>query len=294
MSTMYNKRNKKNREHSLRIGSIFEWICRGVDIFNFFGISILTITNYVRNNLAETWWLVLLAIVLAIVLHIAHRLCVKYGRDITAYALNLFAKKAPYRLEKWESTYEYLSETEMQFNAHFDVVACQTGVDHIRVRYNWSGASEVSPIKLQPIRGGQFHTKCIVPDGSEFGYAFYKVLSDTKNNKGDKPMKLGVAIKGLKDTEKKASPHLLTNINVPTDRLIMTVILPSNISPENIEYLEYIHATDDYHWHKYVTEDNPDLVKAELTSDNKKKIVWEICNPVVGGKYVIKWHPQIT
>ena len=88
---------------------------------------------------------------------------------------------------------------------------------------------------------------------------------------------------------------MLTNINVETDVLILKVILPNVISFQNVEYLEYLHATDDFHWHRYVadTKNSPVTIESS-TNSNKTTITWEIKKPVFGGKYVIRWEPIAT
>lgn len=285
---------RRTQNHNLKIGSVINNISAGVTFLGFFGISAASIYNFVTNSWKTNWLWVVIVLVAMVIAYIIIHLSKKHYKLIVVYILNLFAKKLSYKLKKWEIIYEYLSETDMQFEAHFDVIALQTGVDHIRVRYNWSGATESNPIKPEPIIDEGYQTSRLEADGTEFGYSFFKVFSNTKINVGDMPIKLGVRIRDLKETEKKASPHLLTNINVPTDKLIMTVILPANIFPEGIEFLEYIHATDDYHWHRYVQGDDYNLVNVSTIANNKKKITWEIVRPITGGKYVIRWQPRIS
>ncbi len=284
----------QKQKHNLKVGSVINNIGTGITLLGFFGISATSVYNFINNSWESHWWWVAVAIAATVGFSIVRYFGKRFSRSIVVYILNLFAKMLSYKLKKWEIIYEYLSETEMQFEAHFDVVALQTGVDHIRVRYNWSGATESNPIKPEPITDTGYQTTHLEPDGTEFGYSFFKVFSNTKINTGDKPIKLGVRIAGLKENGKKASPHLLTNINVPTEQLVMKVLLPSNIYPEDIEFLEYIHATDDYHWHKYIQGDEHDLVKVNTIKDNKKEIVWSIVRPIIGGKYVIRWRPQIS
>lgn len=283
-----------NKPHNLKIGSVFNGVGVGITILGFFGFSATSIYNFLNNTWTTNWWWVVIALsitfgALAIIFWGK-----KHSHTIVSFFLNLFAKMLSYKLKKWEIIYEYLSEVEMQYEAHFDVVALQTGVDHIRVRYNWSGATESNPIKPEPILDSGYQTTHLEPDGTEFGYSFFKVFSNTKINVGDRPIKLGVKISNLKETVKKASPHLLTNVNVPTEELIMKVLLPSNIFPEDIEFLEYIHATDDHHWHKYVQGDDHNIVRVNTIQENKKEIVWPVKHPIIGGKYVIRWQPRIS
>lgn len=285
---------KRTQKHNLKIGSIINNISAGVTFLGFFGISAASIYNFITNSWKTNWWWMAIVVVTMVVASVINHLSKKHYRLIVVYILNLFAKNLSYKLQKWEIIHEYLSETDMQFEAHFDVIALQTGVDHIRVRYNWSGATESNPIMPEPIIDAGYQTTRLDADGTEFGYSFFKVFSNTKINVGDKPIKLGVRMRNLKETEKKASPHLLTNINVPTEELVMKILLPSNIYPEAIEFLEYIHATDDYHWHRYVQGDDYNLVNVNITANNKKEIIWVITRPIIGGKYVIRWQPRIS
>lgn len=285
-------KRKQKHEHSLNIGYAVDRCGSIVGILGFGGISASAIYNFITKSWKSGWWTVLLLVGVLTCVFWALHFARKHYRKFAVWVLNLFAKKLPYSLKRWEIKYEYLTPTEMQYEALFQVKALQTGVDHIRVRYNWSGATEQNPIFPEPIVGGSFHTKRIESDGSEFGYNFYKVFSNAVINEEDEPILLGVRIRNLIEKGKKASPHLLTNVNVITDLLVMTVLLPSDILPENIEFLEYIHATDDCHWHRYVEGDNHDIVKVETTPENKKKILWEVKDPIIGGKYIIRWHPS--
>lgn len=282
----------QSEKQPLRIGQIATIIDFIIGILGFFGISATVIINFIKNSWSVTWWWVLLAVAATVVAYVTVNYVTNHSRNIIVRILNLFAPKLPYSLKMWETTYEYLSENTMQFEALFQVAPQQTGVDHIRARYNWSAATEDNPIHLHPIKTQGYQTSEIVPDGCEFGYSFYKIYSRTSINKGDPPIKLGVKIPNLVEKEKKASPHLLTNINVLTEKLVMTVILPSSIHPEDIEFLEYIHATDDHHWHRYVAETHPALVTFTPLSNNRKKITWPIAHPIIGGKYIIRWRPQ--
>lgn len=174
----------------------------------------------------------------------------------------------------------------MSFKATYLVRALQTGVNNIRVRYNWSGGNKIIPT---PITEGDCSTKNIEYVGQEFGYAYYRVNSTTRINKNDPPMKLGVSINNMADPDMKASTHLLTNINVKTKLLTMTVILPEEYKYTNVEYLEYLHSTDDDHWHKYTSNKHRAIVDITTDQDKRTLIKWEIKNPILGGKYVISW-----
>lgn len=191
----------------------------------------------------------------------------------------------PYRLLTWDAVYEYHSMTEMYFRSEYNVKAMQTGVDHIRIRFNWSGESGDAPIVPMAIQGSDYQSERLEDDGSEYGYRYYKLFSHTPYNKSDNPFKMGVEIPSMKADDQKLSHHLLVSVSMLTEQLKMYVSFPENIYPENIEFFEYIHATDDHHWHTETLE--PKKV------DGKWVIERTIPDPIYGGKYKIHWNPRL-
>lgn len=271
----------KGEKHNLRIGKVFGVFSGIASVFSWLGISVAVLWGF----LCKTWlWLIPVAI-LAIVLFFLW-FCKHNHKRIIGWIQGLLAPNLPYRLTRWEIEYEYKSMNEMRYHADYEVQAMQTGVDHIRVRYNWSGETEDNPIYPVPVTEHGYQTGDLRSDGKEYGYNYYKVMSKTQFNKEDGPFKLGVRIAPLKVGKRPVSHHLLASISMATDVLVMRVLLPPNIRPTRIECFEYLHATDDYHWHKYEW-------KAEQGEDGKYEIEWEISRPIYGGKYVIKWEPKI-
>ena len=282
----------EKKAHATRAGEVFDWINRILTILTFLGISVSTVKNFLNRTWEKNWIPVAVWGAFFIIYSILFSLLRRYSSYFIKTAVNVFSRKSRYKLLTWENTYEYLNCDEMQFRSELTVKPLETGVEYIRTRYNWSGGTEVKP---EPITDDGFMTGKIENDGKEFGYHFYRVFSKTMLNGNDPPVKLGIKICNLKKKKKTASPHLLTNINVETDVLILKVILPNVISFQNVEYLEYLHATDDFHWHRYVadTKNSPVTIESS-TNSNKTTITWEIKKPVFGGKYVIRWEPIAT
>lgn len=241
--------------------------------------------NFLANPENKNWTIVIVSSSAFIVICLVSYLTRRFSHTIISKIFSVFSRTMPYSLDEWNVTYEYETKTRMNFKAFYLVKALQTGVDNIRVRYNWSGDNPIAPY---PITAGDCSTKNVEYIGQEFGYAYYRVNSTTKINKNDPSMKLGVSITNMEDPDMKASTHLLTNINVKTKLLIMTVILPEKYKFTNVEYLEYLHSTDDDHWHKYTAINHPKTVNI-TTNNNKTHITWTVHNPILGGKYIIRW-----
>lgn len=274
----------KSKRSFTVVGTAFGWIGNAASILSYIGIPVSIILAFCK----QFRWAIFtftVAIVVLLLIHVVHR-----KRDsIIKLVFRWFAPNSQYCYAVWESTYEYISMKEMAFRSRYVVKALQTGVDHIRIRLNWSGATEANKIHPEIEKGAECSTKSIEYVGDEFGYKFYDVYSQKPLNKGDEPVKLGININGMTATEeKKVSHHLLTNVSVITDTLHMKVILPKNIYPKNIVAHEYLHATDDYHWRDHSSE----LSRPQRQDDGKWVISWSISKPVYGGKYLITWEPD--
>lgn len=280
------------RRHDTCAGEIFDWVSRILTILSFLGITINTICNFIYNTWSTHWRPVVVWGVVFFACVFVVRLFRNNSYLIIKTAINAFSRKSRYKILKWENTYEYLDFDKMQFRSELTVKPLETGVEYIRTRYNWSGGSAIKP---EPITDDGFMTGRIESDGEEFGYRFYRVFSKVMLNGNDHPIKLGVKICNLVDVNKTASPHLLTSINVETDELVLRVILPKELHFKNVEFLEYLHATDDFHWHRYTTETKNSPVEIDRATRTDKDIIsWSIKRPVFGGKYIIRWEPILS
>lgn len=281
------------RDHAIYLGVLFDWVCRIITVLTFLEISISSIQNSIKKTWSTNWLTPVSCFFLFILLMIILRVCKKNSHLIIRTLMNMFARKSRYKYKNWEITYEYVSPTEMNFRAEYSVQALETDVDSIRVRCNWSGWNNTFPLSPSPIKDPGFSTKCVEYVGKEFGYFFYKVSSTSRINHGDSPIKLGIRLDSLKDLNNTASPHLLANIAVETDELVLNVILPHQIVANNVECYEYIHATDDFHWHKYSTTSPNSPIMINRIDNNRTMLIWKIQKPILGGKYIIKWIPQL-
>lgn len=253
-----------------------------VAVFSWLGITSSSILVFCKTN----YWYIIPAGVFAVLL-----VCVYLGKKnriaIIKYVMNMLAYNMKYSFEEWTAEYEYHSNTKMSFRTTYLVKAIQAGVEHVRVRFNWSGATDNNPIKPEPIREDGYYSNDLKLVDREYGYNHYNLCSSKAINKGDKPVKLGVKLENLEDAAKIASPHLLTSISVTTKKLNMIVILPYDIHPENYYCLEYLHATDDCHWRDLSNECNLEL------KNGKWYLSVTVDKPVFGGKYILRWNPTL-
>lgn len=276
---------KKQKSGFTIVGTAFSTISNWAGILSYLGISVAAVLAFLKK-----YALAILLVVIAIIVLILIHLCKKYRASIIKFILRQFAPNSPYRFTKWEAIYEYTSMNTMAFRTRYTVKAMQAGVDHIRVRFNWSGATDTNPIKPKPAKTSGCTTQRIEFAGDEYGYKYYNVFNRTAFNKGEQDVKLGVDIEDMRVSNKKeVSHHLLSSISVVTDTLQMIVVLPSNIYPNNIIAHEYLHATDETHWRDCSTE-----CTVERRDDGKWKVSWEIDKPVFGGKYIIYWNPEVS
>lgn len=173
--------------------------------------------------------------------------------------------------------YEYLSMTEMSFKNEFYVKPLHDGLDSFSDKYKWTGSESVMPEPL-------VNTHRIELVDSINGFDRYKIIFGNKcYNKHDGPLKTGIILKNMRDTDKTACPYLSTGIYDKTKNLTLQVCFPMNLNPTNIRKLEYIHYTDEEHY-RCINENSPEII------DNRKIISWNIKKPIFGGKYVIDWE----
>lgn len=276
---------RKTEKNTMEIERLLSIVSNILTIISWLGItSISVVFVFFQHN----FWLIVpfaVLILLLIVLYIFR----KQHDNLIKWFLKLFAYNTQYYFEEWTARYEFKSEYKMSFYTSYVVRALQSGVDHIKVRFNWTGSTDTNPITPTPICDSDFHSMRLEWYQKEYGYNYYKLFSRNKINKNDKPIKLGVKIENLDDKYKKASPHLLTSISVVTKKLNMIVVLPTTIYPERIRCLEYLHSTDDVHWHDL--SDQHTLVR---DSESKHWILsWTVNKPVFGGKYIMSWEPEI-
>ena len=283
MWVVINLRKQKTKDFLTVAGKTFSVVSNILTIVSWLGITATSIFLYFTKN-----YFLIIPIVLLLTLVICIFICKRNNVDIIKAIMAFFAYNMKYSFDEWVAEYEYHSKDTMSFKTSYTVRALQTGVDHIYVRFNWSGATDEKGIDPRPVNSGNFKSEKMEFCHKEYGYNYYKLFSKNVINKGDHPIQLGYKLENLNDSLGKASPHLLTSISVVTKKLKMIVILPQNIKPQNIRCLEYLHSTDDYHWH-----DLSDNVKPELIG-KRWHIIWEIEKPVFGGKYILSWEPEIS
>lgn len=271
----------KQKDSFFAVGKTLATIADLISVLSWIGVSVSVISSIVSRNLA---WIIPLCIFSVLIL-IAF-LCKKNHILIVKWIMNMLAYNMKYVLDEWTARYEYLSAKEMTFRTTYVVRALQPGMDHIRVRFNWSGETDSNPIEPKPIVETGFDSVRMELFDKEYGYKHYNLYSRNKINKGDEPLKLGVTLDGLVDVSEKASPHILTSISVVTDRLKMIAVLPIHMIPEDIHCYEYLHSTDDCHWH-----DLTSMCECK-TEGNKWQVSILIDKPVFGGKYILKWRPS--
>ena len=275
---------EKSKSKSMEIERIFSIISNIIAILSWIGISSISFlfVFFYRN-----FWLAIPLLVLVLLLFVL-RIIKKQYKNIIKWFLKLFAYNTQYYFDEWTAKYEFHSQYKMSFHTTYIVKALQAGVDHIRVRFNWSGSSDDNPISPRPIVKRDYDSDKLELYQQQYGYNYYKLYSKNKINKNQGSLKLGVELNNLVDTQKKASPHLLTSISVITNKLYMIVVFPENIYPEKIWCLEYLHATDDIHWNDLTDEHTLER------KDKKWVLSWTITKPVFGGKYYMSWQPSLV
>jgi hypothetical protein len=193
--------------------------------------------------------------------------------------MNLTAPDKLCEITSKSLVYEYHSMTEMSFKNEFYVKPLHDGCDAFSDKYKWTGTEPVDPEPLVATHRIEY-----IDNNTRNGFNRYKIVFGNKcYNKHDGPLKTGIIIKNMRDTDKVACPYLSTGIYEKTKNLTMEVCFPLNLNPTNIRKLEYIHYTDEEHY-RCISQNSPEI------ADGKKVIRWEIKKPIFGGKYMIDWE----
>lgn len=270
---------RKNQDsNDPRAISLFSIIANIVTICTGLGVPFSAVWSFVR---ASWLWAILAAVFFF--LTIGFVMVRKHSHRLFSWILGLFSPNLPYSFSSKDVVYEYKDLSNMEFCATYKVKPLQSGVDNIRVRYNWSGATAGFSMTPEPVTDDSNHiyTKKVVFDGKEYGYSYYKVYSTTKHNKNNKDFLVGTRIK-LENGE-NCSHHLLDSIGVKISKLNMKIVLPKDLHPISINFFEFLHSTDDIHW-------RTETLEAKFDSKLQKWIIERsVDNPIFGGKYLISW-----
>lgn len=169
--------------------------------------------------------------------------------------------------------YKYFADLQtMELVKFYKIIALQNGVTQFIDRYKWTGNGSCQVHLLT--RDGQ---KLVCAESEVWN--LNKILFDIPMMKGETRE---IAIRwDLFDESKKAQPFLSQGIDVPTDRLILRVILPSE--PKEITLWEF----PDY---QTLDVDPNRSVKRKGEYDKiTGEIVYDIAKPKLGHKFKIGW-----
>ncbi len=241
-----------------------------------FLISVLSGSLYIAFKSIEALFF---SIFFAILLIISFFFRKRIAKCIMIYLMNLTAPDKRCRITSKKVIYEYKSMTEMCFSNEFFVKPLYDGLTSFPDKYKWTGPYTPKPKPL--ISNHKIDLIDI-----KYGYQRYCINLGAKSyNKSDRPIRTGIKLESLKDPDRQASPHLATGIYDCTENLTLEVWFPMDVNVTNIRKLEYIHFTDEEHYH--CTEEN----SPEICNELKKKVIrYSIKRPIYGGKYLIDWE----
>lgn len=202
----------------------------------------------------------------------------KISMNILKKIMNLTCPYKMYKLKKKESIYEYETREQMRHEKIFEVQVLHDGFDGVNDKFKWTGDDHLMPCP-------KYDTQEIEPLGIQSGMQLYKIKfkNNRRYNKSDKVEPLGMVIENITDPEQKSSTHLSSGVFEVTDQLVLHLIFGANLKPKNIRKLEYLHYSDDCHFH---------CERGEATYNEetgKREIIWTIDKPFFGGKYMIDW-----
>lgn len=237
----------------------------------------LTFASASSYFLFKSVWLLCASIVLLGLLVVTVLKRKKISKKLMVYFMNLTAPDKLCEIVTKNIVYEYVSLTEMRFKNEIYVKPLHDGLDSFADKYRWTGSDPVAAEPLVP-------THRIERMNSINGFERYKIIfGDKCYNKHDGPVKTGIQIGDMTDTNQTACPFLSTGVYDKTKKMTLQVCFPLGLNPTNIRKLEYIHYTDEEHY-RCINENSPEII------DGKKIIKWEIKKPIFGGKYVIDWE----
>ncbi len=203
-------------------------------------------------------------------------LAIVLPRDRAAWAAEV---GYAYRVREKTLLYEFLDDRRARQAKRFVIEAMQDGVTHFNDRYKWSGEGECSlslksseatlirPAELAQLRGVMANLD---------RWDVYEVVFPVPLRKGEQRV---VEVEwDLLDVGKKALPFYSTTIDVPTDRVVMTVRPHKPV--EGVKLFIF----------PLVTSYEPLTALDRQVKGSTSDIRWEIEQPELGYRYLVTWN----
>ena len=193
--------------------------------------------------------------------------------------MNLTCPDKMYKLKEKEVLYEFIDREHMRHEKTFIPEVLHDGFTGIDDKFKWTGEGALIPT-------AKYETQEIEMLDQKFGMQRYRIKfkNGIRYSSHDNVAKMGMVIESIEDLNKTSSLHLASGVFEVTDKLILKLSFPQDLTPKNIRFLEYIHYSDDEHYS--CKEGTYDFNQEK----NKNEIIWEIKKPYFGGKYMIDWN----
>lgn len=182
------------------------------------------------------------------------------------------AKSFGFEILEKRLSYRYLEDGQtMDHDRHYKVQPMLDGLISFTDKYTWTGTGKCELSVLEP--GYELSHIRQVDE-----WTFFDVILP-------KPTKKGEEIEftvhwDLFDEHKTAVPFLSTIVDRPTHKIVMRVVLPSNLKPKHILFFDY---PDTATWMpEQVLDGNFDPITREIR--------YEISDPKYQHKYLISWR----
>jgi hypothetical protein len=185
----------------------------------------LTFASASSYFLFKSVWLLCASIVLLGLLGVTVLKRKKISKKLMVYFMNLTAPDMLCEIVTKNIVYEYVSLTEMRFKNEIFVKPLHDGLDSFADKYRWTGSD---PVAAEPL----VTTHRIERMNSINGFERYKIIfGDKCYNKHDGPVKTGIQIGDMTDTNQTACPFLSTGVYDKTKKMTLQVCSNTYIIP---------------------------------------------------------------
>lgn len=180
-------------------------------------------------------------------------------------------KRYPTKLWLREVVYQYFDRTHMRQIKDFVLEARVHGVDHFTDRYKWTGEGDE---QLRVTSPG--HALA----GPRSEPAQFWMFYDVRFSPLSKGEKTRIRVEwDLYDEKVTAQPLLVTGVYEPTEVLVLRVILPRELAPQDVHFCVY----PDF------VETTPTEVYTGTYDRVTGEICWRVRKPMLKAKYAIIW-----
>lgn len=245
------------------------------------GLLDIIIRSIKDAHITFSWYAILLIVIGLLSLLLIFLLSNKNIRYFLKSRLSYFLRHASYVVLEKECEYIYKSRTELKYKKRHCIQSKVGDLSSFSDKFKWSVEQAVDKIPITCEGSDVSLTLKRVENWHEYNVSFPGMSKGAEKD-------IVIILDPLLDPDKQAVPFLSSNIIHKTKKLILRVILSSELKPEDINYKIF----DNYPGQNPIYEENlkkPPQKPKLIYDHNTNTISVEEEYPIWGYKYLINW-----